>query len=347
MPRAVRVADPDCFLLTYRLKNDNQGNTMQINSTRAWRIDVDDVQWQAAPENDAARIHTLPNSVGVCRSRMFTLDADLNYIETSYRPNRPLEMPSRISRQSPRMVLTLALAGQSRFQSSNGNSIDFKSGYSTITTFNASEGSRQYQGDRVVSQLRFSMTQAWLERYFGEGAFTDSFMQNAVQVVSHRPSTAASLLAARGLLQNSLPANAQGLFRQGQAMAIIANELGQIFDNTQTQSARLSAPEKRLTDMAREILAAEYKNPPSVAELSKRVGTNPFKLKQLFHRHFDTTPYGLLLDIRMDQAYRLLANRHYPVNMAAEAVGYRHAGNFSTAFAKYFGFPPSQLSRQT
>lgn len=319
---------------------------MQANSTSTWQINIDDVQWEVAPEKNAM-IHALPDDVGACRSKMFSLDADLNYIETYYKPNRHLAMPSRIPQQTPRMVLTLALSGRSGFQSNNGNSIEFKSGYSTITTFNASEGSRHYQGDQAVSQLRFSMTQAWLEKYFGEGAFADSFKPNAVQVVSQRPSTATSLLAARGLLQNSLPANAQGLFRQGQAMAIIANELGQVFDHTQTQSARLSVQEKRLTDMARDILAAEYKNPPSVAELSRRVGTNPFKLKQLFHRQFNTTPYGLLLDIRMEQAYRLLANRHYPVNMAAEAVGYQHAGNFSTAFAKYFGFPPGQLSRQT
>lgn len=318
---------------------------MHVNSTTAWRITPDDAQWQAAPEHNAL-IQALPDELGVCRSKMFKLDADLNYIETRYNPNRHLAMFSQMPQQTPRMVLTLALSGHSCFQSNNGNVINFKAGYSTITTFNASEGSRQYQGDQLVTQLRFSMTQAWLEKYFGEGAFAASFKQNAVQVVSQRASAAATVLAARSLLQNSLPANAQGLFRQGHAMAIVANELGYMLDGVQAQSSHLPAREKRLAEMARDILSAEYKHPPSVAELSKRVGTNPFKLKQLFHRHFNTTPYGLLLDIRMEQACRLLANQHYPIGMAAEAVGYRYPGNFSTAFAKYFGFPPKRLSRQ-
>lgn len=319
---------------------------MRVNSTTARRIEPEDAQWQAAPEQNAL-IQTLPGDIGFCQSKIFKLDTDLNYIETRYHPNRCLTMFSQMPQQAPRMVLTLALSGHSRFQSISGNLIDFKSGYSTVTTFNASEGNREYQGDQVVSQLRFSMTQAWLEKHFGEGAFAGCFKQNALQVVSQRPSAAATLLAARGLLQNALPANAQSLFRQGQAMAIVANELSYMLDSAQTQSHGLSSREKRLVEMARDILAAEYKNPPSVAELSKRVGTNPFKLKQLFHRHFNTTPYGMLLDIRMEQAYRLLANRHYPVGIAAEAVGYRYAGNFSTAFTKYFGFPPKQLSRQT
>lgn len=317
---------------------------MQINSSSAWRINPADAQWQTAPEHNAL-IQSLPDDLGVCQSRMFKLDADLNYIETYYNPNRHLAMLSQIPQQAPRMVLTLALTGHSCFQSNNGNLINFKSGYSTITTFNASEGSRQYQCDQIVTQLRFSMTQAWLEQYFGEGAFTAYFKQNAVQVVSQRPSAAATLLAARGLLQNSIPTNAQSLFRQGQAMAIVANELGYLLDGNQDQPPRISAQEKKLAELARDILCTEYKNPPSVAELSKRVGTNPFKLKQLFHRHFNSTPYGLLLEIRMENAYRLLTSQHYPVGMAAEAVGYQYAGNFSTAFTKYFGFSPKQLSR--
>ncbi|MCK9607926.1 MAG: AraC family transcriptional regulator [Methylomonas sp.] len=319
---------------------------MQINSSSLWRIDPADAQWQAASEPNGL-IQALPDSIGFCQSKMFKLDADLNYIETRYNPKRHIAICSRMPPQAPRMVLTLGLSGGSRFENRQGNLINFKSGYSTITTFNASEGSRQYQGDQVVTQLRFSMTQAWLEQYFGEGAFTACFKQNALQLVSQRPSAAATLLAARGLLQNSLPANAQPLFRQGQTMAIVANELGCLLSATEVQSTRLSAQEKRFAELARDILCTEYKNPPSVAELSKRVGTNPFKLKQLFHRHFNSTPYGLLLEIRMENAYRLLTSQHYPVGMAAEAVGYQYPGNFSAAFTKYFGFPPKQLSRRS
>lgn len=318
---------------------------MQVNSAVPWRMNHDDAQWHAVPEHNA-HDQTLPEAIGCCRSRMFTLDTGLNYIETHYTPNRHLAIFSQMPQQVPRMVLTVALSGHSRFQNNHGTPIDFKSGYSTITTFNASEGSRLYQDRQAVTQLRFSMTQAWLERYFGVGAFAAGFALNAVQVVSQHPSAATTLLAARGLLQNPLPAGAQALFRQGQAMSIVATELGRLLAAAPAQSPSLSAHEKRLAEGARDILSAEFKNPPSVAELSKRVGTNPFKLKQLFHIHFNTTPYALLLDIRMAHAHRLLVTREYPVAMVAEAVGYPYAGNFSAAFAKYFGFPPKQLSRR-
>lgn len=108
----------------------------------------------------------------------------------------------------------------------------------------------------------------------------------------------------------------------------------------------LTPHDKRIAEWARDILSTEFKNPPSVEMLSRQVGTNQLKLKKLFHRCFNTTPYGMLLDIRMEKAYQLLAARRYPVNIVAEAVGYQHASNFSSAFIKYFGVSPKQISRE-
>ena len=127
-------------------------------------------------------------------------------------------------------------------------------------------------------------------------------------------------------------------------MAIIASELGQLL-NDNPASIRFGAHDKRIAERARDILMADLKHPPSVVALSKLVGSNPFKLKQVFHHYFDTTPYGMLLNLRMHKAHQLLASGQYSVTMVADEVGYRHANNFSVAFMKYFGFPPKQLTK--
>jgi AraC family transcriptional activator of pyochelin receptor len=80
-----------------------------------------------------------------------------------------------------------------------------------------------------------------------------------------------------------------------------------------------------------------------VQDLSRRVGTNQLKLKQLFHHFFNSTPYGVLLEIRMHAAHRLLESTHCQVAAAAESVGYRHTSNFSVAFTKYFGISPKHI----
>ena len=316
---------------------------MQSKSLSKWQINSDELVWQAMPEQQS-QLQTLPEGVGDCHSRFFTLDTGLNYIETHYTPNRNLTVANKMTQQEPRMMLTLGLEGQSRFQTVNHESIAFKGGYSTITTFNASEGNREYQANQTVSQLRFSMTQSWLAYYFGEAAFERFFKQDALQVIHHQPCSSTAILAGQSLLQSDLPLQAQRLFRQGQAMAIVASELGNLLNANQAPS-RFTSHDKRLAERARDILSAEFKHPPSVEALSKLVGSNPFKLKQLFHHYFNTTPYGMLLAIRMQKAHQLLATGRYPVSIVAAEVGYRHASNFSAAFMKYFGFAPKQLGR--
>lgn len=313
---------------------------MQANLATAWRINNDELSWQAI--SDGSR-QNLPEVIGNCSTRLFSLDQDFNFIETHYTPNRNLAILSRIPQQEPRIVLTLSLTGQSCFRGQHGYEIKFKAGYSTITTFNFSEGSRLYQANHSISQLRFSMTQRWLENYFGEGTFANYFKENSLQVLSHQPSTPSALLAGHNLVCNTLASQAQPLFRKGQAMSIVASELGQLLSNNQ-RIEQFSPRDKQIAEWARDILVSEFKHPPSVTELSKRVGTNPFKLKQLFHSYFNTTPYGFVLDIKMQKANQLLSTSRLPINRVAEAIGYQHASNFSTAFLKYFGCPPKQIS---
>ncbi|MCK9397418.1 MAG: AraC family transcriptional regulator [Methylobacter sp.] len=97
--------------------------------------------------------------------------------------------------------------------------------------------------------------------------------------------------------------------------------------------------------LARDILFNEFRHPPSVADLAKRVGTNQLKLKQLFHHFLNNTPYGLLLEIRMNHTYQLLKTGQCHVSVAADLVGYQHASNFSAAFARYFGVSPKQIAK--
>jgi AraC family transcriptional regulator, transcriptional activator of the genes for pyochelin and ferripyochelin receptors len=99
-----------------------------------------------------------------------------------------------------------------------------------------------------------------------------------------------------------------------------------------------------LAELARDILCDEFRNPPSVAELSNRVGTNQLNLKKIFHHFFENTPYGLLSEFRMDHAYQLLESRRCHVSVVANQVGFTHASNFTAAFIKHFGIPPKAVA---
>lgn len=289
---------------------------------------------------------TLPDEAGMGKSAIFQLDQDLRYIETRYTPSKDLAILSKIDNQEPCLVVTLGLKGHSSFAGYQGNEVIFNEGYTTITTFKSSDGQRQYEANKPTIQLRLSMSKHWLDRYFGEQKSLDLFAKKNVQLLSHQPTSCQALMASRQLLACNVVQEIRPLFMHGQAMSILAAELGRLFDDSHQNSTRFNDKDKATAELARKILYQEFRNPPSVAELSTRAGTNQFKLKKIFHHFFNNTPYGLLSEYRMNHAYQLLESKRYHVSVVADLVGFTHASNFTAAFIKHFGIPPKAVAKR-
>jgi len=316
---------------------------MNLKAAGRWRIKNDDLPSQQLAD---CLKQSLPDELGQGHSAMFQLDTDLNYIETHYQPSQDLAVLTRMDQPEPRLVVTLGMKGQSRFVDKQGHEIIFNEGYTSITAFHASVGERQYQAQNDMAQVRFSLGKTWLDRYFGEKNSARFFNKNSIRLLSHRPISNTALIATRQLLACDVDASVKRLFMHGQAMSILATELSHLWRDNQENASIFHQKDQDIAQAARSILINEFKNPPSVSALSKRVGTNQFKLKQLFHHYFNTTPYGLLLAIRMDNAYRLLETSSCQIDVAADYVGYNHASNFSAAFSKYFGISPSSIAKR-
>ena len=310
-------------------------------SIGGFSIDSRDLPLQAAGEG---RRQALPAAVGRGETQFLALDAGLTYLDTDYLPERALRIFNRNESAAPQLVLTLGLAGQSCFLGSRGEAYYFAGGYATLSCFGACEGERRYAAAQAVRQLRWCVDQPWLARYCGAEQAALVFDRQGRQALSHRPVPAANLALAGQLA--ACAGAWRPLLAQGLGMSLLALELDSVLAAQPADAAGLSRQDKALAAKARELLLAEFKQPPSVLELAARVGTNAFKLKRLFHQCFQSTPYQLLTEYRMNLAYRLLANEGLQVSQAAERVGYRQAGNFSAAFSRHFGVPPKAVAKR-
>lgn len=292
----------------------------------------------------AGQSQCLPEELGSGETRIFQLDPGLSYLETECTPIGELSVASRIDEDEPRLVLTVGIQGRSRFVDARGAEVEFREGYATITAFSSSRGERHYRAGQKTLQLRLAAQGSWLERYFGEVMSERLLNPGGLRVLSHKPLSVQGMLAAQQVMACNPVQPTARLTRHGHAMTVLAAELAHLFEDDSGASARAASRERAMAESARAILLQELHDPPSLQDLARRIGTNQLKLKRLFHRHFNNTPYGLLLEIRMRHAYRLLESGH-SVGAAAAAVGYQHASNFSTAFARYFGIPPRQVGR--
>lgn len=105
----------------------------------------------------------------------------------------------------------------------------------------------------------------------------------------------------------------------------------------------LSARERRQINEARELLLANFANPPSLNALAASVGTNRTKLNRGFNALFGMPVYQLLQRERMIFARNCLEIDGRSVGDVAEACGFEHVSNFSNAFKAYHGLTPSSL----
>lgn len=286
----------------------------------------------------------LPEKAGVGYTDFYLLDKDLSCMETRYLPERNLAVLTSTPYQEPRLVVTLTLKGNSSYKNHAGQEVLFKEGYTTITTFNSSIGARLYEAGKEIIQLRLSLSQNWANQYLDENASAQLFGKSGLQQISLHPATLQGIRAAKDLMECNLGENLKRMYMQGQAMTLLACELKHLFNAGSSDLASFEQKDREIAFTARDILLREFRSPPSVKELSKRAGTNQFKLKQLFHHYFDNTPYGLLFEIRMNRAYQVLETNRCHVNVAADFVGYHHASNFSAAFIKHFGVSPKVVA---
>lgn len=312
-------------------------------TARRWSISSDELQFH---QQTNCLHQSLPENLGVGRSAIFQLDQDLSYIETRYTPTKDLAVLSQIDYQEPRLVVTLGLKGQSRFSGNCGDELVFNEGYTSITTIQSSIGERQYLAHKPTLQLRFALNKNWLNRYFGESKAAQLLSKSGTQLLNYQPISPQAMSAAQQLLNCDLSTETSRIFMHGQAMSLLAFELIPLSKDKRRNLMRLDQKDAAIAKSARDILLREFRSPPSVEDLSKRAGTNQFKLKQLFHHFFSNTPYGLLLEIRMNNAYQLLESTRCQVSVAADLVGYSHASNFSAAFIKHFGVSPKAISKK-
>ena len=318
-------------------------NKLKQMAAKRWSINSDDLQLR---QQKNCLHQSLPEGLGIGNSTIVQLDHDLSYIQTHYMPSKDLAVQSKIEYQEPRLMVTLGLKGQSCFAGKRGDELIFTEGYTSITTLQSSIGERHYEAHKDTLQLRFALNKSWLDRYFGEAKSAQLFNNNGTQLLNCQPISHQALCAAQQLMNCDLSKTSSRLFMHAQAMSLLAFELSDLCDDTRQKSEEFNQKDAALAKLARDILLAEFKNPPSIEQLSRRVGTNQCKLKKLFHHFFDNTPYGLLLEIRMTNAYHLLEATSCQVSVAAESVGYSHASNFSTAFIKHFGISPKDVAKK-
>ncbi|MBB6262262.1 AraC-like DNA-binding protein [Paenochrobactrum gallinarii] len=114
--------------------------------------------------------------------------------------------------------------------------------------------------------------------------------------------------------------------------------------NRPGHSSALASDERdrRLISIAAHIYRRELHNPPSIEELSRRIGMNRNKLTLGFRTLYGSTPAEYSRNIRLRWAERRLIEG-IAINQVSLEAGYDSISAFSRAFKSRYGYSPSEV----
>lgn len=111
--------------------------------------------------------------------------------------------------------------------------------------------------------------------------------------------------------------------------------------------AHFSAREIAAVREVRAMLDQQLASPPGIEALARRFGLNRTKLRLAFRELFGVGIWDYIHNQRMRSAYEQLLRAEKSVSEIAESAGYNHLSNFTTAFRRHFGRPPSHVLRSS
>ncbi|MEM6496652.1 MAG: AraC family transcriptional regulator [Pseudomonadota bacterium] len=152
----------------------------------------------------------------------------------------------------------------------------------------------------------------------------------------------------RGQLRELVAPSSSGLvsrlLAESCALDLMARALGNVCSN-RDDVATLSTKDRRNIAVAEDYMRTHPAHEHSIAELARIAGMSGTIFKEKFQLATGMTVFAYLRELRLDAAFRLIADEGCSVIEASRFVGYKHQSNFTAAFRRRFGVAPSHLRR--
>ncbi len=299
---------------------------------------------------ESGRVLELPGRVGRGRVRSFEVREGLEVLVADCELREPLSL--EVAPCASRLELNFCLAGGARGRVSGmREEVLYGAGESGLFFGpDAERGFAEYPAGCRISAVEVGISAALVRELLERGAAGPAGLLRVAAgdteepYLRRGPTGGDMRLALQGLLDCPFEGAVRRVYLEAKVLELLALHLAR---PERAEPPALRPDDAERVRAAAKVLAEEMAQPPSLLELSRRVGLNDFKLKTGFKQVLSTTAFGYLHELRMERAWRLLREGEMNVGEVARAVGYAGQSHFSTAFRKRFGVKPGSLSRSS
>jgi len=243
------------------------------------------------------------------------------------------------------LLLGLTLFGQAQSGHAGQPQNDFVVPPNYCWALAAQKGSLlegRYAAGTRIAGVSFFLTQPWLRTRMAGDEAMQQLLRYCGQPKPKKVPLAKGLRSqALRLLYNTYGGELKKLFLAARANDLL---LGLINSHCNVSGAALLESLSRLPRMshARNVLEGRLENPPALPELARLAGTSVSALRKGFKAAFGLPVAAYVRKRRLEQAHQCL-ERGLSVTEVAGKFAYDSPTNFSTAFKRQFGYPPSHL----
>lgn len=147
------------------------------------------------------------------------------------------------------------------------------------------------------------------------------------------------------VLQSDFNDGLNYFFIESQVKLLLTLVLDQVSGVHPLAPLKLSDYDIEKLNEAKRIIVSDFEEKITLAQLSRRVALNEYKLKKGFKYLFGTTVFDYRRMMRMEKAKLLILDSNKPFDDIAYTIGFEHPSNFQKAFKKHFNFTPAELKR--
>lgn len=102
---------------------------------------------------------------------------------------------------------------------------------------------------------------------------------------------------------------------------------------------------QRYVNKAKNYMNSSYMEQITIEQIAKQLGLDRSYFCRIFKETEGVAPVNYLVNLRLERAAELIADRGYSPAEAASSCGYTDTVNFSRMFKKHFGVPPSRYGK--
>lgn len=84
----------------------------------------------------------------------------------------------------------------------------------------------------------------------------------------------------------------------------------------------------------------------TIDDLAKQCHCSRSSFKEMFHKHYNSSPYHYFLEQRLEKAQSLLTGSSYSISEISEICEFNSPSHFARIFRSYFACSPSEYRRQ-